>query len=57
METASNFHPRASFFTPATISRGVRCGPEGNFRGSFSPEARILTLVPADVDREHLHDS
>jgi hypothetical protein len=34
------------FFTNWTIFRGVMLGPEGYFRGSFSPVARSLTFVP-----------
>src|SRR5215468_5071194 len=46
MDTTSYFHPRASAFTPATISLGVIFGPEMNFRGSVCPVASSLTCVP-----------
>src|SRR5215469_7590733 len=46
METTSYFQFRASFLTPATICIGVIVGPDGNFRRSVCPVARIFTLVP-----------
>src|SRR4029077_20331894 len=45
-DTQSNFQSRTDFFTKRTILRGVILGPDGYFRGSFSPLASILTCVP-----------
>src|SRR6266481_3596830 len=45
-DTQSNFQSRTDFLTKRTILRGVIVGPDGYFRGSFSPLASILTFVP-----------
>src|SRR5580658_266617 len=46
IDTTSYFQSLVSSLTPETICRGVIFGPDGNFRGSFRPVARTLTVVP-----------
>src|SRR5262245_32205433 len=46
METTSYCQSSASFCTPATMDSGDSVGPDGNFRGSDCPVARIFTFVP-----------
>src|SRR5579863_1140090 len=46
IDTTSYFQSLAISLTPETICFGVIFGPDGNFRGSFCPVARTLTLVP-----------
>src|SRR5579864_2896430 len=46
METRSYSQSLVASLTCFTMLPGVRVGPEGKRRGSFWPEASILTLVP-----------
>src|SRR4051794_12738680 len=46
MDTPSKRHPLARCFAVVTSFRGVRSLPDGNLRGSVSPEASSFTLVP-----------
>ncbi len=46
METTSYSQSFVASRTPATICSGVRCLPDGNFRGVCCPVARNFTLVP-----------
>src|SRR5277367_2634705 len=45
-EIQSYFQSAVAFFTSFTIFPGVIVGPDGYFRGSFSPVAKSFTFVP-----------
>src|SRR5438874_2014115 len=46
MDTASYSQPSAKLCTVSTSAAGVNSLPEGAFRGSTCPVARIFTFVP-----------